>query len=110
MSRSYKRSPIVTDGSPHTTKESKKFANKRVRNTDFEDLPTKGKSYKKYYETYDIHDYKERQTKEEAIKDWESKKKQKEQGINNYKWGIRIDFEETKEEIIKRWEKWFRRK
>ena len=75
MSRSYKRNPVCTDGKPHSTQESKKFANKRVRNTDFDDLPRKGKGYKKVYESYDIHDWRNRWTEEEAKKDWERSRK-----------------------------------
>jgi len=65
MSRSYKKHPVCTDGSPNTTQEMKKFANKKVRNTDFDELPLKGKGYKKVFETYDIHDWKDRMTREE---------------------------------------------
>lgn len=46
MSRSYKKNPYHTDGSPGTTQESKKFVNKKVRNT--EDLPN-GSAYKKNF-------------------------------------------------------------
>lgn len=69
MSRSYKKSPVYTDSSPGTTKEKKKFANKRVRNT--EDVPNGG-AYKKVHESWDIHDYINRWTWEEAKKFWES--------------------------------------
>ena len=68
MSRSYKKHPYYTDGSPKTTKEKKKFANKRVRN--YEDLPD-GAAYKKISESWDIHDYANRWTWEEAKKTWE---------------------------------------
>ncbi len=68
MSRSYKRCPVYTDGNPGTTKESKKFANKKVRNT--EDMPNGG-AYKKVYESYDIHDYIVRWTWDEAKAEWE---------------------------------------
>ena len=68
MSRSYKKNPYCTDGSPHTTKESKKFANKKVRN--YEDIPN-GSAYKKVSESWDIHDYVSNRTWEEAQADWE---------------------------------------
>lgn len=69
MSRSYKKNPVYTDGSPGTTQESKKFANKKVRNTD--DIPMKGNAYKKVSESWEIHDYKNRWTWEEAKAAWE---------------------------------------
>ena len=56
MSRSYKHSPVVTDGHSGTTKEMKRYANKATRNTDFDELPLKGKGYKKVFCSYDIHD------------------------------------------------------
>lgn len=68
MSRSYKKHPFYTDGSPGTTKESKKFANKKVRNT--KNLPNGG-AYKKTFESYNIHDYANRWTWEEAKEVWE---------------------------------------
>lgn len=74
MSRSWKKHPYCTDGRPGSTKESKKFANKKVRNTDLEELPSKGKGYRKVSETYDIHDWINRWTKEEAIENWEKAK------------------------------------
>ena len=56
MSRSYKKHPVWTDGSPHTTKEMKRFANKAVRHAGFDEIPLKGKGYKKKFESWDIHD------------------------------------------------------
>lgn len=55
MSRSYKKSPWVTDHHVKSTKEKKKFANKKVRNTGF--LPN-GCAYKKVSESWDICDFK----------------------------------------------------
>ena len=66
MSRSYKKNPVCTDGSPHTTKESKKFANKKVRR--HEDIPN-GSAYKKVSDSYDIHDYIFSRTWKEAKED-----------------------------------------
>lgn len=71
MSRSYHKHPVATDGSPKTTQESKKFANKKVRNT--EDIPNGG-AYKKVSESWEIHDYKSYWPWEEAKKHWESSK------------------------------------
>ncbi len=71
MSRSYKKHPWVTDHHVKTTKEKKKFANKKVRR--HEDLPN-GSAYKKVSESWDICDYKWYWTWEEAKKDWEENK------------------------------------
>lgn len=68
MSRSYKKHPFYTDGVCGTTKRKKKQANHRVRNTD--DIPQRG-GYKKIYPSYDIHDYINRWTWEQALRDWE---------------------------------------
>lgn len=70
MSRSYRKEPVVTDGKTKITQESKKFANKTVRNK--EDVPTKGSGYKKASESYNIHDFVTRWTWEEAKADYES--------------------------------------
>jgi hypothetical protein len=72
MSRSYRKEPVVTDGKVKSTQESKKFANKKVRNR--EDIPTKGGGYKKVSESYDIHDFSTRWTWAEAKADYESDK------------------------------------
>ena len=70
MSRSYKKSPVYTDGSAGNTKKSKRIANHVVRQTDFEILPQKGSGYKRYYCTYNIHDFICRWTWEEAFNMW----------------------------------------
>ena len=71
MSRSYKKNPIATDGHANSTKESKRFANKRVRKTLDENSPKKGSFYKKLFCSYDIHDWKNRWTWNEAKESWE---------------------------------------
>ena len=81
MSRSRKKNPIYTDGGAHNT--SKRFANKKVRNA--EDIPLKGKAYKKYFESYDIHDWKTRWTLHEAILDWEANREWYEQLYHSFK-------------------------
>lgn len=68
MSRSYKKHPYYTDDT--MAKDGKKFANKRVRNLELEELPIKGNSYKKVYEQYDIRDYISRWTWEEALENY----------------------------------------
>ena len=69
MSRSYKKSPVYTDGSPGTTKEWKRIAQKKVRKCN--DLPMKGNAYKKVFESYYIHDYIEYRTWEDAKRYYE---------------------------------------
>ena len=71
MSRSYKKHPWVTDHHVKTTKEKKKFANKKVRG--HEDLPN-GSAYKKVSESQDICDFKGRWTWKEA-KEWYEERK-----------------------------------
>lgn len=67
MSRSYKKNPYVTDHKVKTSKEKKKFANKKVRN--HEDVPNGG-AFKKYFCSYDICDFKWFYTWEEFKKIW----------------------------------------
>lgn len=66
MSRSIKKNPVVKDGDSGTF--GKKLANKKVRRTD--DVPMKGKGYRKVFNSWEIHDYSSRWTKEEAIEMW----------------------------------------
>ena len=69
MSRSYKKHPIITDGSPGHTKDMKRIANSKIRqNMD----KLKGKDYKKYFCSYDIHDYICRYSWEKAKEDYEN--------------------------------------
>ena len=100
MSRSYKKSPVYTDGSARGTKISKRFANKKVRNTNFDDLPKKGKGYKKCFESYDIHDFISYYTEKECIKDWEKECTEIENQVTKYRF-----YPQTKEEVIKKWRK-----
>lgn len=53
MSKSYKKSPCYKDGN----KWGKKFANRRIRRLKNEDIPN-GSMYKRFYEQYNISDYK----------------------------------------------------
>lgn len=74
MSRSYKKTPVCKDG--RSGKFGKKVANRKVRyyKGDIAD----GKSYRKIYESWEIHDYishyplsqlrKEREAEEKAIR------------------------------------------
>ena len=96
MSRSYKKSPV---SKAPANKYSKKYANKKARDAK-NDLPKKGKSYKKCYESYDISDWRFRQTRQEAIKEYKSAKEDS--------W-LRYRFK-TLKDYLKYWEKCFKRK
>ncbi len=52
MSRSYKKFPAIKDNS--NSKDGKRIANKRIRK--YENIPS-GKSYKKYYPSWNISDF-----------------------------------------------------
>ncbi len=71
MSRSYKHSPVYTDGRNGQV-ISKRYANKAVRK--YKNKIAKGKAYKKLFCSWDIHDYISRWTWEEAKKEWENDK------------------------------------
>ena len=71
MSRSYKKHPVYTDGHRRTTKENKQLANRSVRRRNkqivdgyftedpryTEMLTLDGKSYTRYWNSWDIHDW-----------------------------------------------------
>lgn len=102
MSRSYKKSPICNDGRAGTTKEMKRIANAAVRHADWDDIPMKGKGYKKYFCSWDIHDYSFRKTLQEALLDWEYN--------NDWLFGFYSPDDRTKEEVTNDWNKCYRRK
>ena len=54
MSRSYKHNPVYTDYCRKTTKIMKRYASHKIRRTL--DIPN-GKAYRKFYNSWDIHDY-----------------------------------------------------
>lgn len=68
MSRSYKKNPIYTDH--RSGKQAKRFANKKVRK--YNRKIANGKSYRKIYNSYDIHDYICRETYQEHRQSYES--------------------------------------
>ena len=121
MSRSYKKHPYCTDGHRHTTKETKQIANRCVRRNkrivsgylyrekNYRDvLPLDGMLYKRFYNSWDIHDWISRWTKAEAIHKWEHPH----WIYNPYKdewWHIWDDFS-TREEMEQYWAKYYRRK
>lgn len=66
MSRSIKHTPVCKDNG--IGKDAKRYASKSVRR--LEDTPSNGSAYKRVYNSYDIHDYVSRWTREEAVKAW----------------------------------------
>ena len=102
MSRSYKKHFWVTDGSPGNTQHSKRLASRRLRRAlNNSDELLQGSAYKKHTESYDIHDYKNRWTWEEASTFYEY-------NCTKYSWFN--DRYPTLEEYRKWWEKYYRRK
>ena len=72
MSRSYKKTPIAKDNGSHT-KFAKRQSASRARNIpveseDSEVIASSRSAFKKiFHDTYDIHDYVDRWSREEAI-------------------------------------------
>ena len=97
MSRSYKKHPVITDGSAGITKIFKRFANKKVRN--YRKKIAKGKSFKRLFCSYDIHDYISRWSWAEAKKEYESDP-----------YGYLKNEYPTLKEFYKYWSKYYKRK
>lgn len=68
MSRSYKKTPVCIDGK--SGRVGKKLANRKVRR--YKGIIPNGKSYKKLYESWEIHDFVSRVTYKEEQKKFES--------------------------------------
>lgn len=123
MSRSYKKFPACTDAGRHgSRKDMRTLANRCVRrkmNTltaqsmDDDDAfvmtsPRAKSSYKKHFESYDIHDYKFICSRKNASKKWESDRKK---ALNGGLWGNwYLKNQETIEDYLKWWEKHYYRK
>lgn len=99
MSRSYKKHPYCVSGTRKTTKEMKRYANKSVRN--YNKTLSKGKSYKKLFCSYDIHEYRSYWTWYQAKKEYE---------LNNGKWFTWQDKYPTLKLFYRFWNKYYRRK
>lgn len=56
MSRSYKKTPVLKDSNT-SKKTGKRMANKIVRKTDFDVLTSKFKRFRKFFDTWNIYDY-----------------------------------------------------
>ena len=69
MARSYKKSPVVTDRSrPKTAKFFKRQSNKKVRR--YNHALANGSAFRKVMETWEIRDYVNRWSKEQALHDY----------------------------------------
>lgn len=91
MSRSHRKHPFRTDHD--SSKENRSIANRIYRRKALdEEVPKKSNIHKKYYESYNIHDYVSRWTWEQALRDWETNEYLK----NRYK---------TKKEFYRYWYK-----
>jgi hypothetical protein len=122
MSRSYKKHPYYTDGHRRTTKETKQIANRCVRRrnkrivfgylyreSNYQDiLCLDGMAYKKFFCSWDIHDYINRWTKAEAIHQWEHPHWYYFEHTDT--WRSDWDDFKTREEMEQYWAKYYRRK
>lgn len=77
MSRSYKKTPVVKDY--HSGKKGKRQANRKVRRCKH--IISSGNSYRKVYETWDIHDSVSRYSYQQFLVDKESEGVRVEQGV-----------------------------
>ena len=119
MSHSYKKNPFYTDGNSPTTKQMKSIANRCVRRREkqivhgwyYEDVRYLDekvfdkKSYKKYFCSYDIHDYVSYWSKNKAMHDYEHPRWICFSGEWWHPWE-----EYTKKQFMNYWEKYYRRK
>lgn len=100
MSRSYKYSPICSDR-PHGAKWWKRQANRKVR---YSSNILKGKGYRKFYNSWRIHDYISYESKKDAIMRYNNIRKQ-------YPWwNITKDYPTVEDYLNKCWAKYYHRK
>lgn len=98
MSRSFKKHYKVKDPAD---KGMKRAANKKVRHS--KELPKKGRSYKKVFESYKISDWSWYWSKEKVIADWNA-------SINDEDRAWIRDHFKTLEKYLIYWEKCVKRK
>lgn len=103
MSRSYKKHGNIVK--QQNTKGMKRCANQYVRR-HADELPRKGKAYKKLFESWDICDYKWIWTKQDAINEWYEANSPSSR--YRYRWNIASRM--SLEEYLKYWEKCTKRK
>lgn len=101
MSRSYKKHLRTKDSA---NKNMKRFANKKVR-TNQDNLPSKGKSFKKIFESWEISDWNWYRSKREAIEEWEEEESPHYIGL-----AWRHERFKTFEKWLQYWEKSIKRK
>ena len=99
MSRSYKKVPISKDNQ-NCCKKDKQRANRKIRRTNKLSL-YQNKEYSKITNTWDIHDYVSRWTKQEAI-DYYNLHKEEEWFKKRYR--------SLEDYLLKVWYKYYRRK
>lgn len=97
MSRSYKKHPYLKESSPHT-KHGKRFANKRVRNSDD---TLQHRDYKKQYCSWEISDYKFYMSKQEVIDEFFASRDEEYHWMKKFK---------TLKEALTWWKKTYLRK
>ncbi len=112
MSRSYKKHPIAKDNNVGASR-AKTHANRVFRRCISNRELHTGKSafYRRYSESWNIHDYICRWTKAEAEAEWEQEELLLKNGMN--KAGYRINWHhkfKTKERYMNYWAKCMRRK
>jgi len=121
MSRSYKKHPYCTDGRSPTPRQMKSIANRSVRRRNkrivdawlLEDdryencLTLDGKSYKKWFCSYDIHDYISRWTFTEAMYEYTHPRWFYHFSTDSW-WSAWDDYNEK--QFINHWAKYYRRK
>ena len=105
MSRSYKRNPVSTDGSPRATKGMKRIANAKVRKRKD---AYNGGSYKKLFCSYEIHDYISRWSIYQARNDYYNDAFIGRNGSIHHLY--QDDYPTFKDFYDKYWSKWYRRK
>lgn len=122
MSRSYKKHPYCTDGRSPTPRQMKSIANRSVRRrnkrivfghlyqeSNYRDaLCLDRMSYKRFYNSYDIHDWVSRWTKTQAIHEWEHPHWHYWARTNTW-WHTWEEYK-TREEMEQYWAKYYRRK
>ena len=124
MSRSYKKNPILTDGHCRTTKQTKQIANRCVRRRNkritsgylmreprYRDILTlDGMSYKRFFCSYDIHDYVSCWSKVEALHEYHHQRWHylvHSDGTGEW-WAVWSDY--TEKQFLNYWAKCYRRK
>lgn len=95
MSRSFKKTPICNDSHVKTTKKKKNIANRRIRNKDVEEEVPSGKTYRKYTSFWEIRDWADLWT-------WNQAKIEYESGNNTVYWKHRFP---TLKEFYRFWRK-----